>query len=247
MVQRVHESNSAVGVDAGVVRFATLSDRTVYPPLNSFRRLGQRLAFAQCAQSRKKKFSNNWKKAKKRIQKIHALIANARRDFLHKVSASISKNHAIVAVEDLQVKNMSASAAETVEEPGKNVQQKAGLNKPILDQAWSEFFRQLGYKLSWAGGQLVPVPPANTSRTCPHCTQHAKENRTTRAKFKCVVCWFEENADLVASNNILARGIARLRNEGRDVSTLRQNGSWFYLHPLAQIACCLSQEPSLAA
>jgi putative transposase len=98
--------------------------------------------------SRKRKFSNNWKKAKVRVQKVHTRIANPPRDFLHKTTTTISKNHALVCIEDLQVRNMSRSAKGTVEQLGKKVAQKAGLNRAILDQGWSEFRRQLDYKMS---------------------------------------------------------------------------------------------------
>jgi putative transposase len=208
--QPVHPSNTAVAVDMGVVRFGTMSDGTVRAPLNIFRRLETTLRKAQQAMSRKKKFSNNWKKAKARVQRIHLRIANARRDFLHKASTTISKNHAMVVVEDLQVNNMSRSAKGTVEKPGRNVRAKSGLNKSILDQGWSEFRRQLEYKLLWAGGLLMAVPPMNTSRTCPCCGRVSKENRKTQAVFLCVACGFTENADLVAAINILRAGHARI-------------------------------------
>ena len=115
--------------------------------------------------SRKVKFSSNWKKAKARVQRIHSRIGNARRDYLHKTSTTISQNHAMVCIEDLQVRNMSKSAAGTTESPGRNVRAKSGLNKAILDQGWAEFRRQLDYKLAWNGGHLIAVPPQNTSRT----------------------------------------------------------------------------------
>ena len=208
----VHQG-TAVGVDVGVVRFATLSDGTVYAPFNSFKRLEQALAKAQQAMSRKTKFSNNWKKAKAQVQRIHAKIANARHDYLHKTSATISKNHALVFVEDLQVKNMSASAAGTMDAPGTNVRAKSGLNKAILDQGWGEFRRQLDDKTVWTGGHLIAVPPHYTSQTCPCCGHTAKENRQTQARFACVACGFEENADLVGAINILRAGHARLACE----------------------------------
>ncbi|MBO0863375.1 MAG: transposase, partial [Chloracidobacterium sp.] len=80
---------------------------------------------------------------------IHSRIANVRNDFLHKATAAISKNQAVVFVEDLQVGNMSKSAAGTIDAPGRNVRAKSGLNKAILDQGWYEFRRQLNYKLEW--------------------------------------------------------------------------------------------------
>lgn len=106
--QPVPQATTAVGIDLGVVRFATLSDGTVYAPLNSFRRHEEALRKAQQALARKTKFSNNWKKAKAKVLRIHARIANVRRDYLHKVSNAISKNHALVCIEDLRVRNMSS-------------------------------------------------------------------------------------------------------------------------------------------
>jgi putative transposase len=113
--QPVPQATTAVGIDMGVIRFATLSDGTFYAPLNSFKRHETALRKAQQAMSRKTKFSNNWKKAKARVQRIHSRIGNARRDFLHKTSTAISQNHAMVCIEDLQVRNMSRSAAGTTE------------------------------------------------------------------------------------------------------------------------------------
>ena len=220
----VPKATSAVGIDMGVARFATLSDGTFYAPRSSFRRHEDRLRRAQQAMSRKAKFSNNWKKAKARVQKIHSRIGNARRDFLHKCSTAISKNHAMVCVEDLRIQNMSRSAAGTLEQPGRNVRVKSGLNKSILDQGWFEFRRQLDYKLAWKGGWLIVVPPQNTSRTCPCCGHISADNRQRQALFKCVECGFEENADIVGAMNILARGIAMLKSELKGGA--RPDGLW---------------------
>ena len=202
-------NGGAVGIDMGIARFATLSDGSYIEALNSFRRLETALRKAQQALSRKEKFSNNWKKAKVRVARLHARIANARRDFLHKATTTISKSHAMVCIEDLQVRNMSKSAAGTADAPGRNVRAKSGLNKAILDQGWAEFRRQLDYKLAWSGGHLIAVPPRNTSRTCPCCGHVSKDNRQTQAKFECVECGFEENADLVGAINVLRAGHAR--------------------------------------
>ena len=218
--QPVPQANSAVGIDMGIARFATLSDGAFYAPLHSFKRHEAALRKAQQAMSRKTKFSNNWKKAKARVQRIHSRIGNARRDFLHKTSTAISQNHAMVCIEDLQVRNMSRSAAGSTETPGKNVRAKSGLNKAILDQGWFEFRRQLEYKLAWAGGWLIAVPPHNTSRTCPACGHIHADNRKTQAKFACVQCGFEEHADVVGALNILARG-HRVAACGEDVSHAR--------------------------
>ena len=215
-VEQPIPNGGAVGIDVGIARFATLSDGTFYAPLNSFKRHETRLRKAQQALSRKIKFSNNWKKAKARLQRIHSRIGNARRDFLHKTSTTISKNHAMVCIEDLPVRNMSKSAAGTIEQPGRNVSAKSGLNKSILDQGWFEFRRQLDYKLAWLGGWLVAVPPQNTSRTCPCCGHVSADNRQTQARFACVECGFEENADVVGAINVLRAGHARFACEVSD-------------------------------
>ena len=196
----VHPSKSSIGIDMGVVRFATLSDGSTIEPLNSFRKYEKKLAKLQRKQARCKKFSANWQKAKKRVQRLHLHIANVRKDFLHKTSTMISKNHAVVVIEDLKVRNMSSSKA-----GGKR---KSGLNKSILDQAWFEFRRQLSYKLAWLGGSLIAIPPQYTSQTCSRCGCVDRQNRQTQAKFKCTACGFEINADHNAALNILAAGLA---------------------------------------
>ena len=199
-------ATSAIGIDVGIARFATMSDENYIAPLNSFKQHQQRLARYQRRMSRKVKFSNNWKKAKAKVQKIHTGIANARKDFLHKTTTTISQNHALVCIEDLQVRNMSRSSRGSNEQPGKRVKQKSGLNRAILDQGWGEFRRQLDYKVSWNGGILLAVPPHNTSRTCPCCGHVSKDNRQTQAKFLCVDCGYENHADVVGAINVLERG-----------------------------------------
>ena len=212
-VEQPIPQGDAVGIDVGVARFATLSDGTFYAPLNSFKRHEAALRKGQQAMSRKIKFSSNWRKAKARVQKIHSRIGNARRDYLHKTSTAISQNHAMVCIEDLQVRNMSKSAAGTTEAPGRKVRAKSGLNKYILDQGWFELRRQLDYKLQWSGGYLIAVAPQYTSRTCPCCGHVSADNRQTQAKFECVACGFEENADVVGAINVLRAGYARLACE----------------------------------
>ena len=195
-----------IGIDMGIVRFATLSNGEYFEPVNAFKTHKGKLAKLQRRLKNKIKFSRNWQKLKAKIAKLHHKIANCRKDFLHQTSSKISKNHAIIYVEDLQVSNMSKSAKGTVENHGKNVKQKSGLNRAILDQSWFEFRRQLDYKTQWLGGSLIAVPPQNTSRTCPCCGCTAQENRPTQAEFECVECGYTEHADVVGALNVLARG-----------------------------------------
>ena len=201
----IHQGGE-IGIDMGVARFATLSSGEYFEPVNAFKNLKGKLAKLQRQLKNKIKFSRNWQKLKAKIAKLHHKISNIRKDFLHQTSSKISRNHAMIYVEDLQVSNMAKSAKGTAEEHGKNVKQKSGLNRAILDQSWFEFRRQLGYKTQWLGGSLVAVPPQNTSRTCPCCGHTAKENRPTQADFKCIDCGYTEHADVVGALNILARG-----------------------------------------
>ncbi len=210
----VHKAASMVGLDAEVTKLATLSDGTVYQPVNSFKARQRKLAMLQRQLSRKVKFSANWQKQKKKIQRLHSHIANIRRDYLHKVTSEISKNHAMIVIEDLKVSNMSKSAKGTAERHGQNVRAKSGLNRSILDQGWYEMRRQLEDKQLWRGGQVLAIPPAYTSQRCACCGHTAKENRQTQSKFVCQVCGYTENADINGARNILAAGHAVFASGG---------------------------------
>jgi putative transposase len=201
---------SAIGIDMGIASFAALSTGELLQPINSFRILENKLAKAQKQLSRKKRFSSNWKKQKTKIQKLHRKIANTRYDFLHKSSTTLCKNHAMIVVEDLKIKNMSKSAKGSIEIPGTNVSAKSGLNKSILDQGWGEFRRQLEYKLTWFGGVFVKVAAHYTSQCCSQCSYTDKKNRKTQSQFECQKCSYRNNADINAANNILAAGHAVL-------------------------------------
>lgn len=172
-----------------------------------------RLARLQQELEKKVRFSKNWQRVREQINKLYTKIANIRKNYLHQISSAISKNHAIVFVEDLKIKNLTKSAKGTVEEPGKNVKAKSGLNRAILDQGWGMFFRFLNYKLAWKGGHMIAVPPQNTSRTCPRCGHVSKESRPIQAKFLCTHCGLSGNADVFATMNILERGRQMLATE----------------------------------
>ena len=201
---------SEIGIDMGVKRFATLSNGGFVEPLNAFKQEQEKLAKLQRKLARQKKGSRNSRKTKRKIARLHRYIADSRRDFLHKTSTKIAKNHSIVYVEDLKVSNMSASASGTKESPGKNVKQKSGLNRSILDQGWYGFFQMLSYKLEQRGGKLIKVDPKNTSRTCPRCGLVSAENRKSQATFACIGCGYRSNADEVGAINVLRAGRAQL-------------------------------------
>ena len=211
----VHPSKSAIGIDLGISKLITTSNSEVIKPKNSFKANQIKLAALQRQLSRKVLFSQNWKKHNRKIQKLHHHIANIRHDYLHKITTTISKNHAMIVCEDLKVVNMSRSASGTLENKGRNVKAKSGLNKSILDQGWSMALTMLEYKQQWQGGLLIKVNPRYTSQTCFECKHVAKENRRTQAKFECVECGYIANADVNAARNILAAGHAVLSVEGR--------------------------------
>ena len=210
----IHPSTSAIGIDLGITKLITTSEGQHIKPKNSFKANQIKLAALQRQLSRKVLFSQNWKKQNRKIQKLHHHIANIRHDYLHKITTAISKNHAMIACEDLKVANMSKSASGTLENKGRNVKAKSGLNKSILDQGWGMMIDMLEYKQHWQGGELIKVNPRYTSQTCSQCQHITKENRQTQAKFECVKCGHTANADVNAAKNILAAGHAVLSAEG---------------------------------
>ena len=209
-----HPATSALGIDLGITKFITTSSGEVIQPKNSFKTNQVKLAKLQRQLSRKILFSQNWKKQNRKIQNLHHHIANIRHDYLHKITTNISKSHAMIVCEDLKVANMSGSASGTMENKGRNVKAKSGLNKSILDQGWAMMVDMLEYKQQWRGGLLIKVNPQYTSQTCFECKHIAKENRRTQAKFECVKCGHKANADVNAARNILSAGHAVLSVEG---------------------------------
>jgi putative transposase len=117
-----------VGIDVGVARFATLSDGTTYMPVSAYRKSEKKLAKEQRKLARKQKYSANWRKHVQKVQKLHKCISDKRRDLQHKVSTAICKKHAVVVIEDLNVKGMSASASGTVDNPGTHVGANGNVN-----------------------------------------------------------------------------------------------------------------------
>ena len=207
-VDKPVHTGPAVGIDLGVVRFATLSTGEYIEPPQFFKKIEKTLARAQKDLARKQKGSNNRKKQKFKVAKLRVKEADARKDFLHKASTAIATQFGIVAMEDLDIKQMTKSAAGTIEAPGKCVQRKSSLNKAILDCGWGMFRGFIEYKLLANGGLFVKVDPAWTSQMCYACKHCCPENRRKQALFLCVACGHTTNADNNAALNILAAGLA---------------------------------------
>jgi putative transposase len=200
-----------MGIDMGIAVFAAMSNGETIAPGDFGRKALRALRKAQRAVARKARGSANRRKAVRRVAKIHRRVANARKDYLHKISTAIAQNHGMVVVEALRVRNMSASAKGTAEAPGRNVRQKAGLNRSILDQGWRMFRTLLGYKLAERGGRLVEVSPAYTSQTCAVCGAVDPASRQSQALFACTACGHTANADINAARNILRRADSPLK------------------------------------
>ena len=202
-----------IGVDRGVAVFAATTDGELVEPVGAYAKSMQRLARLQRQLARKQKGSKNQGKARARVAHMHQQIRRQREDFLHKLSTRWSKSHALIALEDLRIGNMTRSAKGTVENPGIHVAQKSGLNRAILDQGWSAFSAMLEYKLAERGGRFVLVPPQHSSQECSCCGHVSPENRPTRDLFRCAACGHTEHADVNAATVVLRRGLWIVNNQ----------------------------------
>lgn len=197
--------NQAVGLDVGVHFFYALSNGEIKENPKILKSFECSLRKAQRVLSRKKKRSNNWHKQLRKVQKIHLKILRVRNDFSQKISSNLIATFGKIVVEDLRLKNMTKSSKGDLENPGKMVKQKSGLNRSLLDVGIGEFFRQLEYKSDWYGRDFLKVDPKYTSQTCSSCGYRSKENRKSQSRFECNNCGHKENADINAAKNILAR------------------------------------------
>src|SRR5215813_12852837 len=171
-------TDDPIGIDRGVAVFAATSVGQLIDPVNAFDGIRDKLAKLQQRLARKVKFSSNWHKLKGKISRLRMHEANVRKDFLHKEATGLAKSHGVYRLEKLRVRNMTASAAGTVEEPGKNVAQKSGLNRSILDQGWGMFATFLSYKEQERGGR-VESPRRHTRRCAVQPPDAATHMQTT--------------------------------------------------------------------
>ena len=164
-----------------------------------------RKKFCQSCAEKLKGQSLRQKKLQASLQRTKARQARIRNDMSHQLTTSLVGRFDKVVIEDLKVKNMTASSKGTIDEPGKQVHQKSGLNRSVLNVAPFKFRTQLEYKADRYGATMTAVNPRNTSRECPECGFTSSENRTTQEKFVCVNCGHKANADTNAARNILNR------------------------------------------
>lgn len=224
----VHEHQQReIGLDMGARKDWALvigQDGGMVKTLNAYRSAERRLKHYQRCLSRKKKGSKNRQKARHRLAKCHAKVANTRADFLHKVSNHLTRDYGVICIEDLKVKVMTAA----------KVNPRAR-NKAIRDQGWHMLRTMLEYKAEWRGGLVIAVDPAHTSTTCSVCGHVEADNRRTPDKFRCLHCGHEEQADANAGKNIRRAGLARIAC-GEDVSRAKP--------ARAKLAASTKQEPT---
>lgn len=199
-----------VGVDRGINKSLALSNGEVRNlPVDELKKVEKRIAYHQRKASKKKRGSKNYQKAQEKIKKLHRRMFHLRDNWHHQTSHELAKNHSLVVMERLSIKNMVRSAKGTIENPGTNVAAKSGLNKSIHRQGWGKLERYARYKLGWRGNHLLLVPPPGTSQTCYFCKHRDPGNRK-KEKFECLKCGWACDADYNASLNILYDGLVGL-------------------------------------
>ncbi|GCL41417.1 MULTISPECIES: RNA-guided endonuclease InsQ/TnpB family protein [Nostocales] len=182
------KKQECVGVDLGINHLAMLSTGEVFDGLKSYKKYESKLARMQYLNRHKKVGSNNYIKSQIKIARLHQKIANMRKDTLHKITTYISKNHAVIGIEDLNVSGMLAN--------GK-------LSKAIADMGFYEFRRQLEYKTQLYGSKLVVVDRFYpSSKTCSSCGEKKSSLSLSQRVFKCEKCGFECDRDVNAAINL---------------------------------------------
>jgi putative transposase len=195
------DTGAVVGIDRGVSVSAALStgEMLSVPRLSAQRQ--RRLARLQRKLSRARRGSNRRVRLRLAIAKLRAHEKDIRKDWAEKASTDLARRFDVIRVEDLRIAHMTRSPKGTVEQPGRNIRQKAGLNREIMRSGWGLLVRRLQDK---APGRVEKVNPAYTSQRCSACGHVAVESRKSQALFTCVACNFACNADVNAARNIAA-------------------------------------------
>ena len=199
---------SAIGVDRGVAAAIATSDGDLIdrPFVTASER--HRVVALQRKLSRCANQSANRDKTRAALAKIRARERCRRQNFCAQTAHQLAATNAVVAVEDLKTKNMTRSAKGTLDDPGRNVRAKSGLNRAILAKGWHQFALALSSAARYTGTTVVAVPAAFTSQRCSQCGCVDPKSRESQAVFRCTHCSHTEHADINAAKNILAAGLA---------------------------------------
>jgi putative transposase len=194
-------TGGVVGLDRGVAVSAALStgEQLRGPSFAAWER--QRMQRLERKLARARRGSNRRKRVRLALARLHARETDRRKDWVEKTSTDIARRFDIVRVEELQIRNMTRSARGTKENPGRNVRQKAGLNRGILRSGWGLLVRRLEQK---APGRVEKIKPHYASQRCSACGQVDRKSRESQAVFQCTACGFACNADVNAARNIAA-------------------------------------------
>ena len=198
-------NGSSVGIDCGVAHPFVTSEGDMYQ-LPGFTEGEQtRLYKLQRKLARQQKGSKSRETTKRSMASLRHREIDRRKDVIEKLTTNLARNYDQIMIEDLKISNMTRSAKGTLTEPGKNVAQKTGLNRAILNSGWGLFAQRLEHK---AAGRVTKINPAYTSQTCNACRNACRKNRESQAIFHCRNCGHEANADVNAALNIKAAGQA---------------------------------------
>jgi putative transposase len=188
-----------VGVDRGVKVSVALSTGETCSPAGLRGKEAERLLRLQRRLARAHIDSKRRAGLKSQIARLKAREVDRRKDWVEKTSTDLARRFDVIRVEDLRVVGMTKSARGTRDSPGRNVRQKARLNRGILAAGWGQLATRLEHK---APGRVQKVPAAYTSQRCNSCKHVASENRKSQAVFLCVACGHQDNADVNAARNI---------------------------------------------
>lgn len=190
-----------VGVDRGVSVSAALSTGEKFTVPGLSRGEAQRLLRLQRRLARAERGSRRRQKVKMRIARLRAREKDRRKDWVEKTSTELARGFDLIRVERLCVRTMTRSGRGTSASPGRQVRQKAALNRGILAAGWGLLVTRLEHK---APGRVEQVSAAYTSQTCNSCGHCVSDNRESQAVFRCVACGHQDNADVNAARNIAA-------------------------------------------
>ena len=194
-------NGQAVGIDRGVAVSAALSTGELLHVPDLAGRERARLRRLERKLARSKRGSARRGQARLDAARLKAREADRRKDWAEKASTDIARRFDMIMVEDLRIVSMTRAAKGTVEDPGRNVRAKAGLNRAILRSGWGLLVRRLEQK---APGRVEKVNPAFTSQRCSACGQVDAKSRESQARFVCTACGYACHADVNAAINIAA-------------------------------------------